>query len=180
MKKAISTLIFLAILLGMNATGALADDPPPPIWLFPFEGTEVEVFTGQEIILATVWAACTQGQIQSFRTSAHLDYRLDGVPLFPNDEDVDIWSPTFSWEDFIWGDLREGCISGHENQAYWTLFNYSMGSFSAPGDHTLFLDYYYDHPITDGYDGRDGIYDGIPDHYSGHQVQIVTIHVVEP
>jgi hypothetical protein len=60
------------------------------------------------------------------------------------------------------------------------MFNYSIGSFDEPGDHVLYLDYYFDHPITDGYDGKDGVYDGIPDKYSGSRIDIVTIHVITP
>ena len=180
MKKIFSIIIILVILMGFTSSVAFAEDPPPAEWIFPFERTEVEVQTGQEVVLATAWIACTKGQIQSFRTSAHLDYYLDGVQLFPNGEDLEIWSPTMGWEEFIWDDIRIGCISGNENKAYWVMFNYSLGSFDEPGDHTIYLDYYYDHPITDGYDGKDGVFDGIPDKYSGSRIDIVTVHVVEP
>ena len=158
MKKLMAMMLLVGLSIMLVFATAMAQNGDEPVYINPYFDENVSVQPGQEVILWNGWLACTRGQTRSFLTAVHQDWYLDGQPLFASDEDeAQYWSPIEPAED------TTGCISGHEGQAWLTLWFYSLGSFEE-GQHPLSLELWLDHPVNDGYDG-DG--DGQPDKYSG-------------
>jgi hypothetical protein len=160
MKKiiAISLLICLTVTPLFNT--ALAQAPGEPAFVSPIDGTYFEVSQGQEVILWMGWIACTRGQVTAFLTSAQLDWKFDGAPLLSSDEDVaDFWLPMQTNQPY------SECVSPIGDRQTWVAYwVYPIGSFDEVGTHTVDLEIWLDHPVTDGFDGNG---DRRPDLYRG-------------
>ena len=170
MKKIIAVSILVCLTITLVFSTALAQEEPA--FVSPVDGTYFEVSQGQEVVLWDGWVACTKGLTTAFLTSVHLYWELDGEPLFTSDEEVaERWHPIQPW------DLSSECIAAHEGQSWFAFWGYPLGSFDEVGTHTVKLEVWFDHPVTDGFD-LDG--DKRPDIYSGSTGLLsATIEVVE-
>jgi hypothetical protein len=171
MKKLIAVLLLVCLTVAPVFNTALAQEEP--VFVNPAVDTYFQVSQGQEVILWMGWIACTRGLATAFLTSIHLDWELDGTPLFTSDEETaEFWLP-------VQPEVPDSaCVSPLGNRQTWaTYWMYSIGSFDEVGTHTVDLEISLDHPITDGFDFL--VEDGRPDLYSRGSVLFpATIEVV--
>jgi len=171
MKKIIAVSVLVCLTITLVFTTALAQEEPA--FVSPIDGTYFEVSQGQEVILWMGWVACTKGLATDFLTSVHLYWELDGEPLFSSDDEVaELWFPLQPHQPY------SVCIPAVGRQQTWFAgWGYPLGSFDEVGTHTVKLEIWFDHPVTDGFDS-DG--DKRPDIYSGSTGLLsATIEVVE-
>jgi len=137
--------------------------------IVPWAQDEITVSTHEELILATGWAACTRGLVQSYITAAHYQWNLDGDPILPDEETAQYFGPIEPRGEPEWCLVGNGTVWG-------SSWRYSIGTLS-PGTYEITLLHWLDHPVIDGGDW-DG--DGRIDLFEGEWAdETVTVHVVE-
>jgi hypothetical protein len=121
MKKIIAVSLLVCLSITLVFTTALAQEEQEPVFVFPYFDEYVVVSPGQEVVLWTGLVTCTRGQAVSFLNSVHLEWELDGEPLFSSDEEVaEFWFPIRPW------DGPPGCISAQGRQSWFDFWGYSL------------------------------------------------------
>jgi hypothetical protein len=172
MKKIFALSLLVCLTITLVFTTALAQEEQNPVYVSPIDGTYFEVSAGDEIVLWNGWVACTRGLATAFLTSFQSSWELDGESLFSSEEEVaEFWFPLQPHQPY------SECIPEvGRRQTWFAGWWYPIGSFDDVGNtHTVTLNFWFDHPVTDGFD-LDG--DGRPDKYSGSESLSATIKVV--
>jgi len=159
MKKLLIVLVALGLLLAI-VTVAQAQEP---YWivLWQADGGVFTVPPGYIPNIGIGWTACNKGLTQAFINATNIELTLDGELLYQSTSKHDpFWWDIWTWEEPV----SEDCFpdpNSKQSSAYW-IYPLEL----TPGEYEVSYSVWTDHQITDGFDGLDGIYDGLPDFYN--------------